>query len=162
MDGEKLMQVFGSLRALVQAWKPLHVVINATAVGEILWSLLDNTFGEKLARPVKFTATLKSELGYGSIGMIESGRYPEYDHFPDNLRLQMDWCRSEIVPGPAMLMRWGVPDGTHDPVSGELVHDDDQVASTLCVLLDGLEWYTRLPAVWIELGVPLKEMDGRF
>jgi hypothetical protein len=71
--GEKLVRVFGALRALVQTWKPLRVVIDATGVGEVLWSLLDNAFGEKLVRPVKFTARLKSELGYGFIGMIESG-----------------------------------------------------------------------------------------
>jgi hypothetical protein len=51
----------------------------------------------------------------------------------------MDWCRSEILHGPAMLIRWHVPDGARDPASGELVHDDDLVASALFVLLDGLE-----------------------
>jgi hypothetical protein len=112
--------------------------------------------------PVKFTARLKSELGYGFIGMIESGRYREYDPFPDSLRLQMDWCRSEIVPGSAMLMRWGVPDGARDLASGGLVHDDDLMTSVLCVMLDGLEWFTRLPAVWTTPRDPLREMDGRF
>jgi len=96
-------------------------VIDATGVGEGLWSLLDDAFGEKMVMPVKFTAKLKSELGYGFIGMIESGRYREYQPFPDNLRRQMEWCRSEIVPGPAKLMRWGVPDGTRNQATGELV-----------------------------------------
>jgi hypothetical protein len=74
----------------------------------------------------------------------------------------MDWCRSEIVAGPAMLMRWGVPDGTRDPASRELVHDDDLVTSALCVMLDGLEWFTRLPTVWTTPRDPLREMDGSF
>ena len=111
---------------------------------------------------MKFTAKLKSELGYGFIGMIESGRYREYAPFPESLHVQMDWCRSEIVAGPAMLMRWGVPDGTRDPASRELVHDDDLVTSALCVMLDGLEWFTRLPTVWTTPRDPLREMDGSF
>jgi hypothetical protein len=156
--GEKLVQVFGALQALVQTWKPSRIVIDATGVGE----LLDNACGEKVVLPVKFTAKLKSELGYGFIGMIESGRYREYAPFPDSLRVQMDWCRSEIVAGPAMLMRWGVPDGTRDPASRELVHDDDLVTSALCVMLDGLEWFTRLPTVWTTPRDPLREMDGSF
>ena len=160
--GEKLVQVFGALRALVQAWNPLRVVIDATGVGEGLWSLLDNAFGAKTVIPVKFTAKLKSELGYGFIAMLESGRYREYTPFPDSLRRQMEHCRSEIVPGPAQLMRWGVPDGARDPVSGELLHDDDLMTSALCVMLDGLEWYTHLPTVWTTPRDPLEEMDGRF
>ncbi len=160
--GEKLLQVFGALRALVQAWKPMRIVIDATGVGEGLWSLLDNAFGNKTVLPVKFTPKLKSELGYGFIGMIESGRYREYQPFPESLRMQMEHCRSEIVPGPAMLMRWGVPDGTRDPATGELVHDDDLVTSALCVMLDGLEWYTHLPTVWTTPKDPLKGMDGHF
>ena len=160
--GEKHVRVFGTLQALVQAWKPLRVVIDATGMGEGLWSLLDNAFGEKVVIPVKFTPQLKSELGYGFIGMIESGRYREYQPFPDGLRRQMERCRSEIVPGPAKLMRCGVPDGTRDPVNGELVHDDDLMTSALCVMLDGLEWYTPLPAVWTTPRDPLKDMDGRY
>jgi hypothetical protein len=160
--GEKHVQVFGALRALVQAWQPMRIVIDATGVGEGLWSMLDNAFGDKTVRPVKFTPKLKSELGYGFIGMIESGRYREYHPFPEGLRRQMDWCRSEIVPGPAMLMRWGVPDGTRDPATGGLVHDDDLMTSALCVMLDGLEWYTPMPSVWTTPRDPLKDMDGNY
>ena len=160
--GQKHVRVFGALRALVETWKPLRIVVDATGVGEGLWSLLDNAFGEHVVLPVKFTAKLKSELGYGFIGMIESGRYREYQPFPDGLRRQMERCRSEIVPGPARLMRWGVPDGTRDQASGEQVHDDDLMTSALCVILDGLEWFTRLPAVWTTPKDPLEEMDGRF
>jgi len=161
-SGQKHVRVFGALRALVETWKPLRIVIDATGVGEGLWSLLDNAFGERVVLPVKFTAKLKSELGYGFIGMIESGRYHEYQPFPDGLRRQMEWCHSEIVPGPARLMRWGVPDGTRDQTTGELVHDDDLMTSALCVILDRLEWFTRLPTVWTTPKDPLEEMDGRF
>jgi len=143
----------------VLTWKPMRIVIDATGVGEGLWSMLDNYLGSDKVVPVKFTAKLKSELGFGFIGMIESRRYREYDPFPEGLRLQMDRCRSEIVPGPARLMRWGVPDGTRDPATGQPVHDDDLITGALCVMLDGLEWYFHSPSVWINPKDPLKEMD---
>jgi len=157
--GEKHVQVFGALRALVLTWKPMRIVIDATGVGKGLWSMLDNYLGSDKVVPVKFTAKLKSELGFGFIGMIESRRYREYDPFPEGLRLQMDRCRSEIVPGPTRLMRWGVPDGTRDPATGQPVHDDDLITGALCVMLDGLEWYFHSPSVWINPKNPLKEMD---
>ena len=116
--GASHVTVFGALRSLVKNWNPMRIVIDATGVGEGLWSLLDNAFGEDTVIPVKFTSKVKSELGYGFIGIIESGRYREYHPFPDKLRLQLDKCRSEILPGPSKSMRWGVPDGTRDMVSG--------------------------------------------
>ena len=160
--GEKLVRVFGALQALVQVWKPARIVIDATGVGEGLWSLLENACGAKVVLPVKFTPQLKSDLGYGFISMIESGRYREYAPFPERLQRQLEYCRSEIMPGPAKLMRWGVPDGTRDRAGGELVHDDDLMTSALCVMLDGLEWYTPLPAVWTTPKDPLRGADRRF
>jgi hypothetical protein len=61
--------------------------------GEGLWSLLDNAFGSRTVIPVKFTAKLKSELGYGFIGIVESGRYREYHPFDEKLRMQLEHCR---------------------------------------------------------------------
>ena len=139
-----------------------HLVIDATGVGEGMWSWLDNSFGSNVVIPLKFTPKLKSELGYGFIGIIDSGRYREYEPFPESLRKQMDKCRSEIVPGPAKLMRWGVPDGTRDRASGELVHDDDLMTGAMCHILDGEEWKTGMGAVWTTPKDPLEGMDRRF
>jgi hypothetical protein len=160
--GEKHVVIFGKLRALAASWKPLRLVIDATGVGEGLWSLLDNALGPDVVIPVKFTPQIKSNLGYGFIGIVESGRYQEYHPLDDTFRLQLDKCRSEIVPGPAKLMRWGVPDGTRDQATGELVHDDDLMTGALCTILDTLEWYTRLPTVIIPGKDPLPEMDRNF
>ena len=161
--GASHVTVFGALKALKQAWNPLRIVIDATGIGEGLWSLLDNAFGEDIVNPVKFTSKLKSELGYGFIGIVESGRYREYHPFPDKLRLQLDKCRSEIVPGPSKTMRWGVPDGTRDAASGELVHDDDLMTGAMCTLLDRMEWrYTPLETVFVPGRDPLEEMDHWF
>ena len=161
--GEKHVTVFGALQGLVKTWKPSKIVIDATGVGEGLWSWLDNAFGKKTVIPLKFTSKLKSDLGYGLIEIIESGRYREYDPFPESLRVQMNHCRSEMVPGPAKLMRWGVPDGTRDRASGELVHDDDLMTGAMCHVLDGEDW--RLwdgGAVWTTPRDPLKDMDRNF
>jgi hypothetical protein len=160
--GASHVTVFGALKALKQGWDPMRIVIDATGVGEGLWSLLDNAFGENTVIPVKFTAKLKSELGYGFIGIVESGRYREYQPFPDKLRLQLEKCRSEIVPGPSKSMRWGVPDGTRDAVSGELVHDDDLMTGAMCTLLDRMEWYTPTEPLIVPGRDPLEEMDRYF
>jgi hypothetical protein len=160
--GESHVTVFGALRGLAKTWKPMRIVIDATGVGEGLWSLLDNLFGSDMVIPVKFTAKVKSELGYGFIGIVESGRYREYHPFPDSLRIQLDKCKSEIVAGPAKSMRWGVPDGTRDETSGELVHDDDLMTGAMCALLDRMEWYTPLKTGIVRGRDPLEEMDRRF
>jgi hypothetical protein len=160
--GEKHVTVFGALRGLVQTWKPMRIVIDATGVGEGLWSLLDNAFGPLTVLPVKFSSKVKSELGYGLLGIIESGRYREYHPFDETLRLQLDYCRSEIVPGPAQLMRWGVPDGTYDSASGGSVHDDDLITAALCVVLDGQDWATSGPTLIVPGRDPLPDMDRNF
>ena len=46
--GEKHVTVFGALRALGLAWKPMRIVIDATGVGKGLWSSLDNAFGSDM------------------------------------------------------------------------------------------------------------------
>jgi hypothetical protein len=160
--GESQVVVFGAVQGLVKTWKPMRIVIDATGVGEGLWSLLDNAFGVKTVVPVKFTAKLKSELGYGFIGIVESGRYREYHPFDEKLRRQLEYCRSEIVQGPAKSMRWGVPDGTRDAASGEFVHDDDLVTGAMCTLLDRMEWRASMPTTWTRPRDPLEEMDGRY
>ncbi len=154
--GEKHVTVFGALRGLASGWRPRYVVIDATGVGEGLWSLLDNALGAEVVLPVKFSPTVKSELGYGFLAIVESGRYQEYSPFDETMRLQLDKCVSEIVPGPGKLMRWGVPDGTRDAASGNLVHDDDLVASAMCTLLDRLEWRLASPTLIVRARDPLE------
>lgn len=52
----------------------------------------------------------------------------------------------EILPGPGRVMRWGVPEGTRDPTTGNpseagaLVHDDLVISAALCSLLDDQTW----------------------
>ena len=43
----------------------------------------------------------------------------------------------EILPGPGQIVRWHVPEGTRDPTTGELVHDDLLLSAALCAVIDG-------------------------
>jgi hypothetical protein len=160
--GASHVTVFGAVKALAETWKPAKIVVDATGVGEGLWSMLENTLGADRVMGVKFTAKLKSELGYGLIGIVESGRYREYHPFDEKLREQLDKCRSEIVDGPAKTMRWGVPDGTRQIASGEMVHDDDLITAAMCSLLDRMEWHVYLPGFMIPGRDPLEEMDRNY
>jgi hypothetical protein len=81
---------------------------------------------------------------------------------PKQLTVQLNKCRSEILPGPSKLMGWGAPEGTRDQASGELVHDDDLITGALCHKLNKLEWYTPLPSVWTSSKDPMPEWDRNF
>jgi hypothetical protein len=149
------VRLFGALKALAETWRPRHVVIDATGVGEGLWSLLESALGANVVIPVKFSARVKSELGYGFLAILEAGRYLEYHPFDATLQMQLDMCVSEIQPGPGKLMHWGVPDGRRDP-TGSPVHDDDLLAAALCAELDRLEWRVSTPPMWAPGPDPLE------
>jgi hypothetical protein len=53
-----------------------------------------------------------------------------------------------------------VPDGTRDPASGELVHDDLLISASLCAVLDEATWQTHLPGLIIPGRDPMQEIDG--
>ena len=78
------------------------------------------------------------------------------------LRQQLEHCQFEIVPGPAKNMRWGVPDGTRDPRTGQLVHDDLVLSAALSAVLDEQDWTASGPAVVVPRSDPLLEMDRGF
>lgn len=135
--GQNHLVVFGQLKALAEAWRPQHIVIDATGVGEGMWALLDKTFPGRVI-PVKFTGPEKSEIGYRFLAVIETGRFR--DLCPtDAVRAQYASCTSEIMIGPAKTMRWSVPEGTRGP-DGELVHDDYLLADALAAVLDRMDW----------------------
>lgn len=53
---------------------------------------------------------------------------------------QVESCQSQILDGPGKVMRWGVPDGFRDPLTGELVHDDLLISASLVAVLDSQSW----------------------
>lgn len=137
-QGISHLVAFGKLKAFADIWQPQYLIVDATGVGEGLWVMLDKAFPEKVI-PVKFTQQEKSEVGYRYIMVIETGRVRDCVHTAE-VHLQYTHVQSEILIGPAKTMRWGVPDGTRDSHTGELIHDDHVTADSLISKLDELEW----------------------
>ena len=91
------LTVFGKLKALAEQWRPQHIVVDATGVGEGLWAMLDKAFRTRVI-PVKFTQQEKSEIGWRFLSIIETGRFR--DCAPsETVRIQYAMCRSEILAG---------------------------------------------------------------
>lgn len=159
-QGVNHVQIFGVISALMDTWHMQYLVIDATGVGEGLWGMCAKKYREKVI-PVKFTQQTKSEMGYAFIGMIETGRFR--DCCPsETIAEQYANCESEILPGPAKTMRWGVKDGTRSTSTGTLIHDDHIVNDALNTELDKLEWYVPSETVIIEQPDPLKDMDNAY
>ena len=158
-QGVSHLQLFGQLSALVDVWRPQHIVMDATGVGEGLWAMMHKAHPTRVI-PVKFSQQVKSEIGWGYIAAIETGRVR--DCCPtDEVRIQYQHCQSEVLPGPGKTMRWGVKDGTRGP-DGLLVHDDIPVADSLVSILDKLQWISQSPTVIVRLPDPLRGMESNF
>jgi hypothetical protein len=153
--GTAHLKIFGQLKALADTWRPQHIVIDATGVGEGLWALLDKTYPTRVL-PVKFTQQAKSEIGYGFIAIIETGRFRDCASSAE-VEIQYENCRSEILIGPQHTMRWGVPDGKRGP-DGNLLHDDYITADALTAELDKIEWGISTPTKIARATDPLDDM----
>lgn len=137
-------QVYAQIKALIELWGPQRVVIDATGIGAGLASFLRQTFGS-VVQPFIFTRKSKSELGWGFLALIETGRYKEFQRqdlagldaeIQDLFFRQLAGCEMEALPGEGNLLRWGTPEGRGDPASGEALHDDLVVSAALCARLD--------------------------
>lgn len=144
--GESHRKIFGQLKSLLAAWRPAYLLMDATGVGEGLYGFTRPHYGEDRVIGIKYNATIKSEIGYKFLAVINSGRFRDCCT-TKTIESQYAACRSEIQPGPARLMRWGVPEGYRDPTTGELVHDDVVMSDSLCALADDLPWVMPVPAV---------------
>ncbi len=141
---------------------PRYIVVDSTGVGAGLASFLDKYAPGKVI-PFLFTAKSKSDLGWKFLAVVETGRYRE----PIDSKLksaifwqQLTYCQSEILEGPGHNMRWGVPDGTRDQLTNDLVHDDVLISAALCAVLDDQEWAIVSPPIVIKKVDPLAEIDG--
>jgi hypothetical protein len=158
-QGLSQVTAFGRLCQIIDLWKPIYIVVDATGVGEGLWTMLFKKYGARVL-PFKFTQQSKSELGWGYLAIIETGRFR--DCCPtEEVREQYDKCQSEILPGPGKTMRWGVKDGTRGR-DGLLIHDEYIITDALTAELDKLTWNISAPALMTEAHDPLAEMDGNF
>lgn len=169
--GERQTSQFERLQALAEHWQVERLVVDASGVGAGLASFLQERFGARVM-PVVFNAALKSRIGWGFLGLIDSGRFKEHACTPDQTgeacQLQALFWRQlagttySVLPGPEKHIRWGVPDGTRDPADGSLLHDDLVVSAALAALLDGIPWGSGLVGQIVPAADPLKEMDGGF
>ncbi|MFZ6029866.1 MAG: hypothetical protein ACOYYS_19300 [Chloroflexota bacterium] len=161
--GTKHTDIYGQLRAELDAWQPRYIVVDATGVGAGLSSMLAKTYrpaddGGSVV-PFLFTASSKSKLGWDFLGVIDSGRFHEHTPANETLIRQMQACQYEIIPGPGKLMKWSVPETARDQVTGELIHDDVLLSTAMVALLDAYTWLTPEAPFIVRARDPLADMD---
>jgi len=126
------------LAGLFREWRAVWLVVDATGVGAGLASALVASVGRKVI-PFVFSAKSKSDLGWGWVGLAESGRYLEYvvDGAEDTALFwrQLAAVEYEVLEGPGRLMRWSVPDAN--------LHDDLVMSAGLVSCLEGLDFRPR-------------------
>jgi hypothetical protein len=143
--GTKHTNIYSLIKALAELWSVRWLVIDATGVGAGMASFLGKALPGKVL-PFQFTGKSKSELGWNYLAVIETGRYKEYacqEGEKDLQQLfwrQVQHCQSSVDTVPGRMIRWGVPDGSRDTLTGELVHDDLLISAALCAELDKQQW----------------------
>lgn len=157
--GENHISIFGKINAFWSVWNPQMMVIDATGVGEGLWAMFDKSHPTRII-PVKFSQQVKSEIGYGYLAIINTGRFRDCCPSPE-VDKQYAACTSEILVGPAKTMRWSVPDGTRD-ADGLLIHDDHVVTDAMTAILDKLQWHIEVEAETIPMRDPMRSMDRNY
>ena len=167
--GKKHSTLYGEIKAIAELFDVRFLVVDATGVGAGLTSFLAASLGEKVI-PFEFNISTKSALLWDFLGIIDSGRYkepfpPKYGEFVGNISgiwEQLEFCQFEILPGPQKRVKWGVPDGTRNPTTGELVHDDQLISAALVSVLDQQDWAFTSPTFIINAPDPLDDLDRGF
>ncbi len=168
-----LSDQYDRLTDLISLWNPERIVIDSTGIGAGIASFLIRAAGDSRVTPFTFSSASKSKLGWDFLAIIDSGRWHEYS---DNLTIsdpeqtelqvlfyrQLRFCKSELLPGPNKLMRWGVPEGLRDPASGEFVHDDLVFSAALAAAIDHDLTSEPSETLIIQASDPLKDLDRGF
>jgi hypothetical protein len=154
--GENHLTVHAQINSFWAIWNPQFLVIDATGVGEGLWAMFDKSHPARVI-PVKFSQSVKSEIGYGFLAIINTGRFRDCCPTTE-VDKQYEACTSEILIGPAKTMRWSVPDGTRD-ADGLLIHDDHVVTDAMTAILDKLQWVITSPTVIVNYPDVLDELS---
>jgi hypothetical protein len=161
--GVKHSGLYGILKAQVEHWKARYLIIDATGVGAGLSSFLERALPGRVI-PLVFNSATKSKLGWDFLAVIETGRFRDYAELDEQrsaFNLQLSNCQMEIAPGPERKMKWGVPDGRRDPLTGELVHDDWVLSAALCAVLDAQPWSLTAPPLVVQAADPLDQIDRK-
>ena len=142
-------------------------MVDATGVGAGLASFLDKALPGKVIA-FTFTSASKSQLGWDFLNVIDSGRWKEFNPGKQADRLQTEFYRQleftqyEIQPGPDKKIKWSVPDGTRDPATGELLHDDLVMSAALVGELEAQQWAVTGPTLIVQAPDPLADLDRGF
>ncbi|MCC6188211.1 MAG: hypothetical protein IT318_04225, partial [Anaerolineales bacterium] len=166
--GVKHSTLYAQIRALADHWRPRTLVADATGVGAGLVSFLANALPPGVVIPFDFTPHSKSQLGWDFLAICDTGRWKEYAPPAAELESETFWrelefCQYEVLPGPSRLLRWAVPDGTRDPATNELVHDDTLMSAALSAVLDAQPWHADTgPTTIIRAPDPLADLDKGF
>lgn len=162
--GVKHARLYAAISGIAQVWGLRFLVVDATGVGAGLASFLGTSLPGKVL-PFLFNGSTKSQLGWDFLSVIESGRWREYakgDAPQVEFYRQLEYCQYEIQPGPDRRMKWGVPDGTRDFSTGELVHDDLVLSAALSAELDRQEWVAAGPTLVVKRADPIVDLDRGF
>ena len=161
--GIKHSGLSGQITALIQQWRPVWIVIDATGLGAGLASFLAATLGERLV-PVVFSSKVKSDLGWNFLGVVESGRYKDYIDDDDKETRQfwheVEACQYEIGTGPNRAMKWGVWEQPAYDGAIAYGHDDLLISAALVAILDGQPWPGTGQSTAIAQPDPLAEIDA--
>jgi len=159
--GIKHPLLYGQIKSLADTWNARYLVADATGIGAGLVSFLARALYGRVI-PFTFTSKSKSDLGWNFLGVVDSGRFKDYagdDPERRTFNQQLEFCQYEILPGPGQTMRWAVPDGTRDPATGELVHDDLLLSAAMCSVLDEQPWAVSADTFIIRAKDPLDDMS---
>jgi len=159
--GTKHSKLYGEIKAVLELFDCRFIAVDSTGVGAGMASFLSAALGDKVI-PFDFSSKTKSDLLWDFLGIIDSGRYKEYSPDDQTFWQQISFCEFEILDGPQKRVRWGVPDGTRDAATGDLVHDDLLISSAMCAVLDGEDWSVSAPAFLIQANDPLADLDRGF
>ena len=168
--GIKHASLYAELRAVAERWRVRWIVVDATGVGAGLSSFLTAAFPFRVI-PFIFTQSSKSQLGWDFTALLDTGRWKEFvpaSASPEQAALQsaffeqLTYCQFEILPGPSRTIRWGVPDGARQPISGEVLHDDLLFSASLSTQLDEQDWKVAGQPALVRRPDPLKELDHVF
>jgi len=139
--GESQSEIYGKVRGIVDHWMPRYCVVDSTGVGAGLASFLEKAFPGVIV-PFYFSQKSKSQLGWGFLAVIETGRFKDTasaDMLKELFYEQCEHCSLAVGEGPNKPMKWGVLDGTRNN-HGDLVHDDLLISAALCAALDEQSW----------------------
>lgn len=156
--GVKHSRLYGQIKALSDCWHFRYLVCDGTGVGAGLVSFLDKALPGRVI-PFVFNSSTKSQLGWSWLSIIDTGRWKEPADGEQEFWNQLGFMQYVIIPGPNKTMRWSVPDGTRDPKTGDLVHDDQVLSSALSAVLDEQDWAGAGPAVVIRVRDVLGDID---